>query len=206
MSTVKKTGEKAFITEMEKRYSEKYQALTHVPMPMAKKFIKTLIAQIVKESKHEGTFALPSDYGQRMIDTAATDKKVAGEIEKLRKDGVNDDDIKSWWGLHDIERRLLLKLDETNRSGLFLKLTTMDKMPPAEANKIVQKYHPIYGNPEDTSQYKGEDRPLPPELRERITRYIEKEIKKPLEEQQEMLDKFPSLNARIRHDLKAGKL
>jgi hypothetical protein len=205
MGKVKKTQEKSFMSQLEKTYSEKYQNLTGVPMPMAKKFIKTLIQQAVKESKAEKTFNFPPDCGERMLKAEATDKEIAAKLGKLRKEGVSDDDIRNWWGLNDVERRLLLKLDETNRTGLFLKLTTIDKMSATEANKLVQKYHPIYGDPDDTSQFKGDDRPLPPELRETITRYIEIETSKPLEEQKEKMEKFSSLNARIRHELKAMK-
>lgn len=204
MGSAKKMTEKSFLSQMEKIYSEQYQIITGVPKTMARKFIKTLLIQIVKESKEVGTFTLPADYGQQMLNAATTDKKIAAEIAKLKKEGVNDDDIRNWWGLHDVERRLLLKLDEANRTALYLKLTTMDKISPSEANLTVQKYHPIFGSPDDTSLYKGDDRPLPPEIRQRVLQYIEKETKKSPEEQQEKLDKFSSLNARVRYEIKAG--
>jgi hypothetical protein len=197
---------KVLESALETAYSEKYRIVTGVSLVMSKKFIKALLAQAIKESLTECTYNLPPDYGQKFLDLAATDEFVAGELEKKRKDGVTDEDLKMWWGISDLERRLLTKLDETNRTGLFLKFINFDRKSREEANALIKKFHPIYGDPDDTSIYRGEDRPLPPELRDRVNRYAAQTAAKSLEEQQEQMDRFSSLNARIRHEIKEGRL
>jgi hypothetical protein len=206
MGKVKKMSNKAMETALEKVYSEKYRALTGVPAAMAKKFVKALLAQVIKESKEMGTYNLPHNFGESLLEQEKSDEAIAQELAKKRKDGVSDNEIKRWWSLPDIERRLLIKLDEANRVALFLKLTNFDKLSREEASKTVIKYHPVYGDPDDTSQWDGEDRPLPPELRERVNLYAEKVATFPHDEQQELIDSFSSLNARIRQEIKDGKL
>ncbi len=206
MGRLKKTKEKSLETQLEKVYSERYQVITGVTAPMAKKFIKLLLQQVIKESKRAGTYNLVPDYGQKLIDNAKDDESIREALEKKRADGVTDDDIRRWWGISDLERRLLTKIDETNRVGLFLKFINFDKIPRDEANTMVIKYHPVYGDPDDTTQWEGEDRPIPPELRERVNNYVQKQQALPLEEQQKKIDAFSSLNARIRHEIKEGNI
>jgi len=206
MGRLKKTKDKSLETQLEKVYAERYQAITGVTAPMSKKFIKLLLTQTIKESKRAGTYSLPPDYGQKLIESAETDESVKETLEKKRADGVTDDDIKRWWAISDLERRLLLKIDETNRVGLFLKFINFDKIQREEANTLVIKYHPVYGDPDDTTQWEGDDRPIPPELRERVNRYVQTQQALPLEEQQKKIDEFTSLNARIRHEIKEGNI
>jgi len=206
MGRMKKTKDKPLETQLEKVYSERYQAITGVTAPMAKKFIKMLLVQTIKESKRAGTYSLAPDYGQKLIESAETDESVKEMLEKKRAEGVTDDDIRKWWGISDLERRLLLKIDETNRVGLFLKFINFDKISRDEANAMVIKYHPVYGDPDDTSQWTGEDRPIPPELRERVNNYVQQQQSLPLEEQQKKLEAFSSLNARIRNEIKEGNI
>jgi hypothetical protein len=206
MGKVKKMTKRAMETALEKVYSEKYRVLTGVTATMSRKFVKAVLAQAIRESKEAGTYGLPPEFGDALLKQELCDEAVKRELDKKRDDGVIDDEIRKWWSLPDIERRLLLKLDEANRVALFLKLTTFDKMSRDDASKTVIKYHPVYGDPEDTSQWDGEDRPLPPELRERVNFYAEKVATLTSEEQQSLLDSFSSLNARIRHEIKEGKL
>jgi hypothetical protein len=206
MGRLKKTKDKSLETQLEKVYAERYQAITGVTAPMAKKFIKLLLTQTIKESKRAGTYGLPQDYGQKLIESAETDESVKEALEKKRADGVTDDDIKSWWAISDLERRLLIKIDETNRVGLFLKFINFDKIPRDEANTLVIKYHPVYGDPDDTTQWEGDDRPIPPELRERVNRYVQNQQALPLEEQQKKIEAFTSLNARVRHEIREGNI
>ncbi|MDQ7821874.1 MAG: hypothetical protein RDV48_03665 [Candidatus Eremiobacteraeota bacterium] len=199
---VKKSVKKSLEAHLEKVYSDKYQVVTGVPLAMAKKFIKTLLTQVVKESKDAGTYNLPPDHGKSMLEAAKKDQKVKKAIELKRKEGVTDEDFINWWAVPDVERRLLLRIDETNRMGLFMKFTNIDRMPATEANRLVLKYHPLYGEPQETDNEADMDRPLPAELRERITRYAENLKEIPVEEQQALIDKFSTLNARVRHEIK----
>jgi len=197
---------KALENALEVAYTQKYSAVTGVSKIMSKKFIKALLAQTIRESLSEGTYNLSPDYGQKFLDLAATDEYVAKELEKKRKEGVTDEELKKWWGISDLERRLLTKLDETNRTGLFLKFINFDRKSREEANALIIKFHPIYGDPADTSLFKDEDRPLPPELRDRVNRYAALTAAQSPEEQQELMDRFSSLNARIRHEIREGRL
>jgi hypothetical protein len=65
---------------IETAYGEKYSALTGISAALSKKFIKTLMTQVIKESLAEGTYALGPDYGRKFLELAATDENAAREL------------------------------------------------------------------------------------------------------------------------------
>ena len=98
-------------------------------------------------------------------------------LEKKRREGVHDEDIKWWWNLNGVERMMMLKVDEFHRLALHIKCRQEDGLSVEQAAEQVRKFHPIYGNPEATTHTQGDDRPLHEELKDRINRYVEKKFR-----------------------------
>lgn len=179
----------------------------------AKKMAGDMLDQAIEESKKEGTYYLPQNLGDMIFGDAGSDnptiKKIAESIRqklpKKKAEGVKDEDVRWWWNLNDIERRIMLKQDDVAQLSLFIKGVQEDGLSDKNSMDVVRKFHPIYGDPDDTTHTKGDDRPLPYELKNRINIYVEKhgagnpELKK-------KIDASTTFNALIRKEIKAGNL
>ena len=76
-----------------------------------------------------------------------TDEKVRDAFAPKRAEGVTDEDIAFWWNMHDLERRMICKVDEMNRILLFEKLLKDGGVTEPEAARMVAKRFPVYGDP-----------------------------------------------------------
>ena len=164
--------------QLEDQYVPMFKEMMKVTSSQAKNTLRDMLKQIKEESLKEGTANLPQNYGDDLIKKESTDEKTKAILAKKREEGVRDDDIRWWWNIHDLERRMMLKVDELNRMAMFMDCVQKGMGEEAAAIKV-RKYHPIYGDPEDTSHTYGEDRPLPHELKDRINIYIEKRMHEP---------------------------
>jgi hypothetical protein len=71
----------------------------------------------------------------------------------------------------------------------------------AMAAKKVRKFHPMYGDPDDTMHTKGDDRPLPYELKNRINIYIEKRAQKDPDKYKKEIENSSTFNSLIRREI-----
>jgi len=185
----------------------------------AKKMAGVMLDLAIEESKKEGTYYLPQNLGDIILGDAGSDnptiKKIAESIRqklpKKKAEGVKDEDIRWWWNLNDIERRIMLQVDDNIRGGTFIfelkKSNESSKEKAAEkAARKVRKFHPFYGDPDDTTHTTGEDRPLPYELKDRINIYIEKRVGDNSEKYKNEVEQSSSFNALIRKEIKAGNI
>lgn len=185
---------------------------------MARKAVKQALDEAIKESKDDGTYYLPRNFGDIIvgkIEVADPAIKECAEIirkniPKKKKEGVKDEDICWWWNLNEIERRIMSKEDEIARMAMFINEYEKYKEFPRDkatnkAGAKVRKFHPIYGDPDIKTFGTGDDRPLPYELKNRINMYIERrsidkdELKKDIEESS-------SFNALIRREIRDGRV
>ena len=83
-----------------------------------------------------------------LLEREQTDEEVRAAFAPKRAEGVTDEDIAFWWNMHDLERRLICKVDEMNRILLFEKLVHGTGVAEPEAARMVAKRFPIYGDPE----------------------------------------------------------
>jgi hypothetical protein len=135
-----------------------------------------------------------------------TDEKVRNAFAPKRADGVTDEDIAFWWNMHDLERRLICKVDEMNRILLFEKLVKNDNVPEAEAARMVAGRFPVYGDPEHLVLGTDDDRPLPFELKWRVNRYISERTEKDPDGFREEAEASTSLNALLRRAIRENEL
>jgi hypothetical protein len=197
-------------SSIEKQLEEKYvpmlQTMLGMSLPQAVYFFNTLLQQAKREAQKEGTLDLPLNFGDILLKKEATDEKIRSILAKKRKEGVKDEDIRWWWNMHDLERRMMLKIDDIFRLALFAKLVEEDGLTKEEAAKRVRKLFPIFGDPDDTTHSSGDDRPLPYELKDRINNYTMKRSMLDPERYKKEIEESSSFNALIRKEIRKGNL
>ncbi len=127
-------------------------------------------------------------------------------LAKRRKEAVRDEDIRWWMNRHELDRKMMIKVDDISKLALFKKLMEEDHRSEEEAAKEVKKYFPIFGDPDDASTSSGDDRPLPFELKDRINIYIQKRSQTDPTKYKKEIAKSSSFNALIRKEIKKGNV
>ena len=192
--------------EIEEDMVEFYsQMLRHLykSLDQARNEVKKIIESCKEIAKEDGTDNLPENFGDLIMKGYESgDFKSKKLVEKARNEGATDEDIKKWWNLHDLERRMMIAIDNIFRGALFYKAKD-EGLSSDEAAESVRKTFPMYGNPEDTSKVTGDDRLIPHELRDRVNVYLSKHGTSVI---QNKLTKYSSFNAFIRAEIKLGNL
>ncbi len=190
--------------EIETGLLETYSKLfADINLPDSRKMAGDILDQCIENSKKEGYYNL-KNIGDVLLEKERTSGQVNPNFESKRKEGVKDEDIRWWFNLNDVERRMMLKIDEFHRMSLFIHEVESGKTEE-EADKIVRKYHPIFGDLKDETHGSGDNRPLPLELKDRINNYIEKQGVGNTEFKKQM-DSFLTFNALIRKEIRAGNI
>lgn len=177
---------------------------TGMSLKQAKAEVKKAIKLCKNEAKKEGD-DLPN-CGDLMFQAAELGVPDAKRrIKEARNEGATDKDIREYWNLHYLQRRMVIWSENIFRLANFISLREDHDLIPEEAGVKNRKIFPIYGDPKDIRNFyvSQDDRPLPNELRGRVDRYREKHgaeviLKKVL--------KFSSYNAFIRAEIEKGKL
>ncbi|UCG51325.1 MAG: hypothetical protein JSW58_14190 [Candidatus Latescibacterota bacterium] len=101
---------------------------------------------------------------------------------------------------------LVLLIATGDTTGIDIKIQEfVNRMERREIRKR-SKREPIYGDPNDTRYLKGDDRPLPPELRYRVCVYLGKRKKTDSDAFEKAVARASSVNALLRRELMEGKL
>lgn len=190
--------------EIEKNLLETYSKFfADMGLPDAEKMTKDFLDKAIDDSKKAGRYNL-KNVGDTLLEKEKSSGQVNVNFETKRKEGVRDENIKWWFNLNDIERMMMLKIDEFHRLALFIK-EKEDGKTDDEADATVRKHHPIYGDLNDETHGSGDNRPLPLELKDRINIYIEKQgVGNP--DFKKQIDSFSTLNALIRKEIREGNL
>ena len=166
--------------------------------------VSEAIAKCKQESEAEGSAHLSQDFGDHIIAAARMGEPLAERIvERARREGATDEDIKEWWNLPDLCRRMVIWSENTFRLSVFLHAKNDDGLSAEDAAARVRKMFPIYGDPEDTSILSGDNRQIPHELRGRIDSY------KQVHGAEYIADKvknYLSYNAFVRHAIQTGMI
>jgi hypothetical protein len=194
---VKKTLEKACIPQL--------MEVMDISLPQAQVTFGQLLRQAEKESRELKTADLPENYGHVLLAAETNDEKIRSMLEKKRSEGVRNADILWWWNMHDLERRMMLKVDEQRRTTEYLRYRQAG-FSKDEAGEKVRRFYPSYGNPDDLTQQNPEDGHLPPELKRRIDLYIEKRFKADPEGFRAEMEGSFTFNALVRKEIRKGHL
>ena len=192
--------------QLEDIYVPMFQETRGMSLPRAKSTFRDLLEKAKKDIREEGVSDLPENFGDVLLEKESTDEQIRSFLAKKRKEGVKDQDIRWWWNTHNLERGMIYQVDALDRFALFLKLTEEDGLSSDDAAKRVRKFHPIYGDPDDTTAAIGEDRPLPPELKDRINRYCMKRGQTDPEKLKKDIEESLTFNALMRKEIKKGNI
>jgi hypothetical protein len=178
----------------------------NMPEDVAHEIFRNMAKEQKEAAQREGTDRLPESFGKILLEREQTDENVRNAFAPKRAEGVSDEDIALWWNMHDLERRLICKVDEMNRILLFEKLVKHDGVTEPDAARMVAKRYPIYGDPEHLVLEKEDDRPLPFELKWRVNQYLTEKTKADPVGFQKEVEASTSLNALLRRAMKLGEL
>jgi hypothetical protein len=192
--------------QLEPQYVAFFQKFMSMPAEIAHEVFGAFVQDLKEAARQEGTDQLPESFGDVLLQREKTDETVRNAFAPKRADGVTDKDIALWWNMHDLERRLICKIDEMNRILTFDNLVQAKGVAEPEAARIVAKRFPVYGDREHLVLGTDDDRPLPFELKWRINRYITERTQAGPEGFNAEVEASTSLNALIRKAIQQGKL
>ncbi len=198
------------LRKLKRRLEEEFVKEFHENMGMsmseAKGLFRDLFAR-AKEASIEGkTFNYPLNAGDILLEKEQGDEKIRASLAKKRREGVTTDDIRWWWNRHDLERQLLLEIDQLDRIRRLREYLNEDGFGEKQAAQRIRKSEPVYGDPEDTEHTAGHDRPLPHELRNRIATYMKKRWATDPEKFLLDIDGSSTFNALVRKEISKGNL
>ncbi len=180
------------------------QMPTGMTFRQARKEVKKMIKACKEEAKRDGD-NLPNcgDLFFQAAKAGLPDAK--RRVEEARNEGATDRDIREYWNLHYLQRRMVIWSENVFRLANFMSFREDHGLSPDEAGIKVRKMFPIYGDPKETRDYyiSHDDRPLPNELRARVDIYREKHGADVI---QKKVSEYSSFNAFIRAEVRKGKL
>ncbi len=201
------------------QYSQLLMTITGLSYSEARKKAKDILDEAITQSKNDGTYNLPVNLGDIVLEISTTSdpnvqllvKNIRNGLPNKRMDGVRDEDIRDYWNLNIIERHLMYQLDTLSRTAMYIDEINKNRIDSKEmasekALLIVYKYHPLYGDPDDTSFTSGEDRPLPIELKNRINIYIQKRFQRDQDDYKKEIEQSSSFNALLRKAIRLGEI
>lgn len=192
--------------ELEDIHLPLFQTKMGLPLSEAKSLFHKMLKEAKEESRKEGTPNLPAKFGEILLQKEAVDKKTQTILSKKREEGVKDDDIRWWWGMSDLERRIMSKVDDFFRVALYIKYRDEDGLGNEEAATKVRKFYPIYGDPQDTTHTSGDDKPLPYEIKDRVNRYIERRSQTDPDKCKKEIEESTTFNAIVRKEIRRGNI
>lgn len=191
---------------LEPQYVDYFRESMNMPEDVAREIFKAFVEDLREAAQREGTDRLPESFGEILLERERTDEIVRNAFAPKRAEGVTDEDIALWWDMHDLERRMICKVDEMNRILRFEKLVQTDGMTEPEAARIVARHLPIYGDPNHLVLETEDDRPLPFELKWRVNRYISERMQADPDGLREETEASTSLNALLHKAIHRGEL
>lgn len=192
------------IDASEKRLLEAYTAefrATGFTEAEARDAASAMLSQAKADLAKRGPTNEPHNAGDWLLQQERTDPQVSNVLECLREEGVTNADILWWWNQPPLERAMLQKMDEFNRTAAFIAFRESG-YDAAQAAERMWKSHPRFGKPTDGE---GDDRPLPIELKARIVAFIESYYARP-DEMKKLVDASSSFNAIVRAAIRRGAL
>ena len=190
---------------MEKTYIPQLMEVMDISLPQAQVTFVKMLEQARHESSDLGTSKLPEDYGHVLLSTENEDEKIRAMLVSRRNEGVKDQDVLWWWNMHDLERRMMLKVDEQRRTTQYLRHRQAG-LSKDEAGERIRTYYPTYGDPDDLPMTAPADNHLPPELKRRIDRYIQKRLEIDGNSLKEEMEASTTFNALVRREIRNGNL
>jgi len=192
--------------ELVNNYASQFETMGF-PRATAKQTAKKLLSH-AKQMMQWGVKgrSFPDQYVSDLAQIGKENQGLAEILIKKRGDGVRDEDIIWWWSLPALDRYMMLAMDNLHRIAAHDSAISSG-LPEVEANKVVWKQHPCYGEPDEEHDTQvGEDRPIPFELIDRVNTYIKKRKETDAQKFENEMEQSTSFNALIRNEIRAGNL
>lgn len=191
--------------QLEATHARMFESMMGIPASEALRTARDMIHDAKEELKRSKADGMAQDSGDQLLQRESTDPLIKEQLARKRQEGVTDADIRWWWNLPAIERVLMEKVDGLQRYTICLK-GSGEGHTPGQAAAALRKLHPMYGDPADTSETTGDDRPLPYELKDRVDSYIQKRFQNdPLIYKKEIANSS-TFNALVRRGMRSGQI
>ena len=106
--------------EMHRMYVEMLCGFLGFKPAEAERAVCDAIALCKEQGRAQGTSALPMDFGDRLLEAAMLgETKSKRIVERARKEGAADDDVREWWNLPDLSRRMVMWSENLFRYTVF---------------------------------------------------------------------------------------
>ncbi|HWR20466.1 MAG TPA: hypothetical protein VN444_01245 [Verrucomicrobiae bacterium] len=191
--------------QLEATHARMFQSMMGLSASEARRIARDMIHDAKEELKRSEAPDMAQDIGDQMLQRESTDPSVQEQLAKKRQEGVTDADIRWWWNLPALERVLIEKVDGLERYTICLKWSG-EGHTPGQAAATLRKLHPMYGDPADTSETTGDDRPLPYELRNRVNSYIQKRSQDDPLAYKKDIAHSSTFNALVRRGIRSGQI
>ncbi|MBU6432270.1 MAG: hypothetical protein KGS09_11355 [Nitrospirae bacterium] len=191
--------------EWEEQVAQDFAEVTGSPIEEARAFVRVSVEAAKTDARKEGTENFPPNYGDLLLEKERSNPRLKNELAKIRQEGVTDEDIRRYWSMNDLERRVLEKFYQGILYATW-KMAREAGLSSKQAAVFARKYHPYYGNPDDTRVTTGDDRPLPIELMMREDAWFDKQRSGNPSQLKQRLEEHSSYNALIRAEIRAGRI
>jgi len=192
--------------ELEDIHVSMFQTKLGLPLLEARSLIHKMLKEAKEESRKEGSSKLPTNFGEILLQKEAVDKQTQAILLKKREEGVQDDDIRWWWSMNDLERRIMSKVDDFFRLAMYIKYRDEDGLDTEDAATKVRRFYPLYGDPQDTTHTNGDDRPLPYEIKNRVNCYVERRSQTDPDKCKKEIEESTTFNAFVRREIRRGNI
>lgn len=156
----------------------------------------------VQAAQDDKIYRLPDQYGDLLMAGAVKgDEDCQAFVARALQGGANEEDLRQWWNLPDLTRRMYEWEHEIILHDFYQELLQKD-LSESEVMMNLFRMLPFYGDPEDESTFAGDSRPLPEELRLRVFAWAEQTTGElhPAALREEAIP-YPSMNAYLRAQL-----
>lgn len=190
---------------LEDTHASMYAAMG-MPSREARQAARELVARAKADCEAAGYTADPMPgLGDVLLRRENEDPKTRAELAIKRAEGVTDDNIRWWWNLHPLERRVMDLVDEQFRANAYFGFKD-EGLSQDEAVTRVRRGFAMFLDPSDTTHASGDDRPLPYELKDRVNTWATENGMRDPERFRQRIEAASSMNALIREDIRAGRM
>lgn len=171
----------------------------------AKQMVDNMFDGLIEESEIELHERIPPDFGDTLLKEEKTDASIKTMLDRMRSEGVNNNDIRWLWNMPVDERLMLIITDNFFKSHLYIRYREQGFTKQAAKIKLHKRF-PYYGELDSDATLSGDDRPLPWELKNRINTYGINRNKDDNDQYEKDMDASSSFNALVRKEIKKGKI
>jgi hypothetical protein len=168
----------------------------------AKAAFQDLIKKAREASQRDGFKGINSG---KMLDLAEQYPKARADLEWKKAEGVREEDFRWWWDMHDLERQVILQMDDALIANHYV-AHRKSGMSKEESALWVKKTFPRYVVLMTAiKEALDTDSALPIELKNRVTSWMLLSTTD-LEESYQLKLRVTSMNALVRQEIRRGNI